>query len=180
MTITRPSPSEHAPFASTYIDATATALAAMGTDQLWSLLVTQPMALVALLDAVDPALVDFAYAPGKWTLGESLVHVSDTERVFAYRLMRVARGDMTPLPGFDQDAWVPESRTTGRSLHDILTEIQTVRAATLSLVKSLDEQAWSKVGVASGHPISPRALAWMIAGHFAHHLDLTRDRYLAH
>jgi hypothetical protein len=179
MTITRPSPSEHAPFASTYIDATATALEVMGTDQLWSLLVAQPMALVALLEAVDPALVDFAYAPGKWTLGESLVHVSDTERVFAYRLMRVARGDMTPLPGFDQDAWVPESRTTGRPLADILTEIQTVRAATLSLAKSLDEKAWGQVGVASGHPISPRALAWMIAGHFAHHLDLTRDRYLA-
>ena len=178
MMITRPSPSEHAPFASSYIDATATALDAMATDHLWSLLVTQPTALVELLNAVDPTVVDFAYAPGKWTLGESLVHVSDTERVFAYRLMRVARGDMTPLPGFDQDAWVPESRTVGRPLDDILTEIQSVRAATLSLVKSLDETAWSQVGVASGHPISPRALAWMIAGHFAHHLDLTRERYL--
>ena len=178
MTITRPSPAEHAPFAGTYRDATAKALGALGTDHLWSLLVTQPMALGELLDAVDPALVDLAYAPGKWTLGESLVHVSDTERVFAYRLLRVARGDMTPLPGFDQDAWVPESRTTGRPLDDILTEIQTVRAATLSLVKSLDEHAWGQIGVASGHPISPRALAWMIAGHFAHHLDLTRERYL--
>ena len=179
MKITRPGPSEHAPFATTYIDATATALDAMETDHLWSLLVTQPMALVELLDATDPALVDYAYAPGKWTLGESLVHVSDTERVFAYRLVRVARGDMTPLPGFDQDAWVPESRTSGRPLDDILTEIQTVRAATLSLIKSLDEKAWGQIGVASGHPISPRALAWMIAGHFAHHLDITRDRYLA-
>lgn len=178
MKIIRPSPAEHAPFASTYLDATAKALDALGTDHLWSLLVTQSMALGELLNAVDPALVDFAYAPGKWTLGESLVHVSDTERVFAYRLMRVARGDMTPLPGFDQDAWVPESRTTGRPLDDILTEIQTVRAATLSLMKSLDEQAWGQVGVASGHPISPRALAWMIAGHFSHHLDLTRERYL--
>ena len=179
MKITRPHPSEHAPFATTYIDATATALDAMETDHLWSLLVTQPMALLELLDATDPALANHAYAPGKWTLGESLVHVSDTERVFAYRLMRVARGDMTPLPGFDQDAWVPESRTSGRPLDDILTEIQTVRAATLSLIKSLDEKAWGQIGVASGHPISPRALAWMIAGHFAHHLDITRDRYLA-
>ena len=178
MKITRPSPTEHAPFASTYIDATANALSAIGTDHLWSLLVTQPMALVELLDAVDPALVEYSYGPGKWTLGESLVHVADTERVFAYRLMRIARGDMTPLPGFDQDAWVPESRTTGRPLDDILTEMQTVRAATLSLAKSLDEKAWSQVGVASGHPISARALAWMIAGHFAHHLDLTRERYL--
>ncbi len=178
MKITRPSPSEHAPFAATYINAAANALDLLGTDQLWSLLAAQPTALMELLDAVDPALATYAYAPGKWTLGESLVHVSDTERVFAYRLMRIARGDMTPLPGFDQDAWVPESRTVARPLHDILTELQTVRAATLSLVKSLDEQAWGQVGVASGHPVSPRALAWMIAGHFAHHLDLTRDRYL--
>jgi len=178
MKITRPLPTEHAPYASTYIDATANALAAMGMDQLWSLLAMQPTALVELLDAVDPSLADYSYGLGKWTLGESLVHVADTERVFAYRLMRIARGDMTPLPGFDQDTWVPESRTAGRRLNDILTEIQTVRAATLSLVKSLDEQAWSQVGVASGHPVSARALAWMIAGHFAHHLDLTRERYL--
>lgn len=179
MKITRPTPAEHAPFATTYIDATAKALAAMDTDHLWSLLVTQPMALVELLDSADPSLVDYAYAPGKWTLGESLVHVADTERVFAYRLMRIARGDMTPLPGFEQDDWVPESRTKGRPLDDILTEIQTVRAATLSLVKSLDDKAWAQVGVASGHPASTCALAWMIAGHFAHHLDLTRERYLA-
>lgn len=178
MKITRPASMEYAPFASTYIDATANALEATGTDHVWSLLVSQPIALAELLDAVDPALVEYSYGPGKWTLGESLVHVSDTERVFAYRLMRIARGDLTPLPGFDQDAWVPESRTAGRPLDDILTEIQTVRAATLSLVKSLDEQAWSRVGVASGHPVSARALAWMIAGHFAHHLDLTRERYL--
>ena len=179
MKIPRPAPTELPPYASTYIDATANALAAMGTDRLWSLLVAQPLMLLELLDPADPALVEHSYAPGKWTLGESLVHVTDTERVFAYRLLRVARGDMTPLPGFDQDAWVPESRTVGRSIDDILTEVQTVRAATLSLVKSLDDHAWSQVGVASGHPVSSRALAWMIAGHFAHHLDLTRERYLA-
>ncbi len=182
MNITRPSPAEYAPFALTYIDAAASALAAAGpnteSDDVWPLLVSQPQALLALLHAVDPARVEYSYGPGKWTLGESLVHVADTERVFAYRLMRIARGDTTPLPGFDQDAWVPESRTAGRTLSDILTEIETVRAATLALARSLDAQAWGHVGVASGHPVSARALAWMIAGHFAHHLDLTRDRYL--
>ena len=178
MMITRPLPAEHAPYAATYIEATAHALAAAGTEQVAELLASQPEALMELLGAVDPALVAFAYAPDKWTLGESLVHVADTERVFAYRLLRIARGDVTPLPGFDQDAWVPESRAARRPLHDILTELHSVRAATLSLVASLDEQAWSQVGVASGHPISARALAWMIAGHFAHHLTLTQERYL--
>lgn len=179
MMISRPAPAEHAPYASTYIDDAAEALAAMGTENLRSLLVAQPLMLLELLEGGDPALVDVSYAPGKWTLGESLVHVADTERVFAYRLLRVTRGDTTPLPGFDQDEWVPESRTHGRSLDGILIEIQTVRAATLSLVQSLDERAWGQVGAASGHPISARALAWMIAGHFAHHVTLTRERYLA-
>ena len=100
------------------------------------------------------------------------------ERVFAYRLLRVARGDKTPLPAFDHDAWVPESRASRRTLADILTELGAVRSATLALVRSIDDQAAAQVGTASGNPISVRALAWMIAGHFAHHLEITRTRYL--
>lgn len=177
MPIARPAADEHAPYAITYIDATAAALTRAGTDDVVALLASQGAAWEALLAGADDR-VGHAYAPGKWTLGESLVHVSDTERVFAYRLLRVARGDRTPLPGFDQDAWVPESRATGRALSDILSEMMAVRTATLALVRSLDAEALSRRGVASGVEVSARALVWMIAGHAAHHLVLTEERYL--
>lgn len=178
MLIARPSPAEHAPYAVTYIDATARALAAQGTANLGALLAGQPATLRSLLQNADPELAAHSYAPGKWTLAESLVHVVDTERVFAYRLLRIARGDATPLPGFDQDAWVPESRTSARQLSDILTEIEFTRSATLALMASLDLHAWAQIGTASAQAISTRALAWMIAGHFHHHVEITRDRYL--
>jgi hypothetical protein len=112
-------------------------------------------------------------------LAESLVHVADTERVFAYRLLRIARGDSTPLAGFEQDDWVPESRASSRSLADILEELDAVRAATLCLVRSLDDTAVARQGVSSNHVVSARALVWMLAGHMAHHLTLTREKYLS-
>jgi len=132
-----------------------------------------------LLTGAPADIGGFAYAPDKWTLGESLLHVADTERVFAYRLLRVARADTTPLPGFDQDAWVPESRSARRPLDSILAELESVRAATLALVHSLDATALTRVGVASNHAVSATALIWMITGHMAHHHGITRDRYLA-
>ncbi|MEQ1693518.1 MAG: DinB family protein [Gemmatimonas sp.] len=175
---TRPSSDEHAPFALTYITTTAQALAAVGNPSLLALLSGQAPALRTLLDGVDDVAAQRSYAPGKWTLAESLLHVADTERVFIYRVLRIARGDKTPLPGFDQDAWVPESGASARTLADILTEIDAVRAASLALIGSLDDSSALKSGTASGHPASARALAWMIAGHFAHHLEITRTRYL--
>lgn len=174
----RPNASEHAPYASTYLDATDGALAAAGTTDLLVLLEQQRAAWPALLAHRTPDILTHAYAPGKWTLAESLVHVADTERVFAYRALRVARGDRTPLPGFDQDAWVPESRAGGRTMADLLDELDTVRAATLSLVRTLDQSAVMQIGTASGNAVSCRAIIWMIAGHAAHHLTLTEQRYL--
>jgi len=174
----RPPAEEHAPFALTYLDATNAVLRSAKTPGLLALLDGQVPALRALVGGVDAETLHRGYAPDKWTLAESLIHVADVERVFVYRLLRIARADKTPLPGFDHDAWVPETRAAGRSLADILTELETVRAATLALVRSLDEVAVLQVGTASGHPVSARALAWMIAGHFAHHLELVRTRYL--
>lgn len=179
LSIPRPAADEHAPFAATYIAATAAALAARGDDDVVALMASQPAAFHALLDGVDASMAASAYAPGKWTLAESLVHVSDTERVFAYRLLRIARGGGTPLPGFDQDAWVPESRASTRSLADVLAELDAVRGATMALLRSLDAAALTRRGTASNHPVTARALVWMLAGHMAHHLDLTRTRYLA-
>ena len=176
--IPRPGAGEHSPFALTYIEATAQALAERGSRDVVALLAEQPAEWRAMLAGASPSLAAHAYAPGKWTLAESIVHVSDTERVFAYRLMRVARADQTPLPGFEQDDWVPESRATRRSLDDVLSELEASRTSTLALVRSLDDVALTRAGVASGHAISARALVWMMAGHMAHHLTLTRDKYL--
>ncbi len=175
---TRPSSNEHAPFAITYIEATTKALESAHDSSVLSLLEAQVGALRALLRDVDDAAAQRSYAPGKWTLAESLLHVSDTERVFAYRALRIARGDQTPLPGFDQDPWVPLSGAGTRTLADILTEIEAVRIANLHMIRAFDDAAVARLGTASGNPVSVRALVWTIAGHFAHHLELTRTKYL--
>jgi hypothetical protein len=178
MSMSRPDAAEHAPYYAKYIDAAAAMLATLEGGTLADLLVLQPMALRSMLEGVSDAAARRSYAPGKWTLAESLVHVADTERVFSYRMLSIARGDTTPLPGFDQDVWVPNSLANRRSLSDILTEIDVVRAATLSLLYALDDASLMRMGTASDNPVSARALAWIIAGHFTHHLELTRARYL--
>lgn len=175
----RPGDGEHAPYAAIYVNATAAALEAARVASVHTLLQQQVPALRALLRDTTDATAQRAYAPGKWTLLESLLHVADTERVFAYRALRIARADETPLPGFDQDAWVPHSGANGRTLADILTEIEAVRAASIALVGSLDDVSAVRRGISGGNPVSVRGLAWMIAGHFAHHLELTRTRYLS-
>jgi hypothetical protein len=177
--ITIPAAGEFSKHLQTYVTDATHALAAMQSNDIVALLEAQPAALRAMLASAPASIVSHAYAPGKWTLGQSLVHVSDGERVFSYRLLRIARGDTTPLPGFEQDDYVPESRCTHRSLADVLNEFDTVRAATLTLVRSLDETALTRQGTASDNPVTARALVWAIAGHVAHHLTLTRERYLA-
>jgi hypothetical protein len=174
----RPAADEHAPWAGTYIDDAAAALDALGTTDLVALLDTQPSQLASLLDGVSDDVARRGYAPGKWTLAESLLHVNDAERVFAYRLLRIARGDATPLAGYEQDDWVPRSGADRRTLDSLLHEFQVIRAGTLALVRALDAAAIDRRGTANGHPVSVRALAWMIAGHAAHHIVLARTRYL--
>ncbi len=178
MTIPRPGSDEHLPYVAKYVQAAADALSRDGIGDVSELLARQPAALSALLSNVSTEVARSAYAPGKWTLLESLLHTVDSERVFAYRLLRAARGDQTPLPGFEQDDWVPQSGANRRSVNDLLEEFSATRASTLALLKSMDENELTRRTVASGHDVSARALAWMIAGHTEHHLMLTRDRYL--
>ncbi len=174
----QPSPSEHPAFALGYVERTAHAMTWSGGTGVITLLEEQTSALSELLQGTDASLAHRGYAPGKWTLAESLIHVADVERVFAYRLLRIARGDQTPLAGFDHDAWVPESGASTREIADILTEIEAVRGATLPLVRSLSDTTATRIGNSNGNPVSARALVWMIAGHFDHHLEITRTRYL--
>ena len=118
------------------------------------------------------------YAADKWSLKESIIHVIDTERVMAYRALRIARGDQTPLVGFSQDAYVPNSYAALRTPTSIITEYRAVREATLELFRHFDRRAWEQLGYASGSPVSTLALAYIIAGHELHHLALTRTQYL--
>ncbi len=120
---------------------------------------------------------DYRYAPGKWSLKEVIGHLSDTERVFAYRALRIGRGDSTALPGFDDQSYVTEMRAESRSLADVTGEWRASRSATLSLFRGFPMAAWDRLGSASGHTISVRALAYVIAGHTRHHLEVIDARY---
>jgi len=117
------------------------------------------------------------YAPGKWSVKEVVGHLADTERIMAYRALRIARGDETPLPGFDENAYVPPAKFDGRSLDALIADFRTVRAATLALFKSFDADAWLRRGTASGKPVSVRAIGYMIPGHERHHVEILKTRY---
>ena len=117
------------------------------------------------------------YAPGKWSIKEVLGHLCDAERIFSYRLMRIARGDATPLPGFDENAYVPAGQFDRRPLPMLLAEFRAVRLSTSALIEGLADECWTWRGEASGKPVSARALAYIIVGHVAHHLAVLRERY---
>lgn len=171
MTIARPTADEFAPYYGTYVGRVP------GEDALPGL-VAQRQSTAAFLAAIPEAKAGFRYAPGKWSVREVIGHVADAERIFAYRLLRIARGDATPLASFDENLYVPNGQFERRSLADIAAEFATVRDATLSLVQSLDAGALARMGTASQKPVSARALAWIIAGHEIHHLAVIRERYL--
>ena len=120
----------------------------------------------------------YRYAEGKWTIKEIVQHITDDERIYAYRALRFARNDLTELPGFDQDEYTRYAGANGRSLDDLLEELSTVRAATLSLYSGLGDDTLTQAGIASGNPMSVRAIAYHIAGHELRHMNIIRERYL--
>jgi uncharacterized damage-inducible protein DinB len=121
---------------------------------------------------------DYAYAEGKWTIKEILLHIMDTERIFTYRALRIARSDSTPLPGFDQDKYVVNSKSTARSMDSLIEEYEAIRYATLALYKSFDTECLRLIGKASASSISVRALGYIITGHENHHYQIIKEHYL--
>ncbi len=121
---------------------------------------------------------DYRYANGKWTIKEIIQHIIDTERIFAYRALRISRNDKTPLPGFDENNYVDNSNGNLRSIQDLLTEMAVVRQATLSLFKSFSEDQLLRIGTASENQISVRAIGFIIIGHQKHHQIIFEERYL--
>ncbi|MCS6795975.1 MAG: DinB family protein, partial [Raineya sp.] len=126
----------------------------------------------------DEEKANFAYAPGKWTIKEILLHLTDSERVLSYRAMAFARGELQALPGFDQDTYVHNSQAQKRTLQSILAEFEAVRKATIALFENLPTETLTLIGNANNFPTSVRGLAAMIAGHEIHHTKQIQTKYL--
>jgi hypothetical protein len=133
---------------------------------------------LGLIRGLSAAQGDLRYAPGKWSVKEVIGHLIDGERIFAYRALRFARNDATPLPGFDENSFVDNAGFGARSLADLAEEFEHTRRSTVCLFKSLDGDPSLRLGVASDNKISVRAVAYIIAGHELHHMGILRSRYL--
>jgi hypothetical protein len=120
---------------------------------------------------------NFRYASDKWTVKEVLGHITDTERIFTYRALRIGRGDQTPLVSFEQDDFVKNGGFADRTLADLAEEFDAVRSASIALFRSFDEPAWSRRGVASQKPVTVRALGFITAGHQIHHRMILEEQY---
>ena len=171
MAYPRPAADEYAPYYETYI-------ARVRDGDIIKILAEQSDAMRGLFARVPNDRGQFAYAPGKWTLKEVLLHCADAERISAYRALRIARGDATDLPGWDEKAYAPASGATARSFGSLLDELESVRDATVTLFEGLPAAAWTRRGTANGAGVSVRALAWITAGHLLHHLAIVQERYL--
>jgi hypothetical protein len=134
--------------------------------------------MVTLLRSLNPTQWHHRYAHGKWSLQELLGHISDTERIFAYRALRIARGDQTPLPGFEQDPYVEAAESDRCDSAILLQEFEHVRRSTIFMCRNFPEAAWTRIGTASNGPMSTRAMVYIILGHAEHHLGILRERYL--
>lgn len=146
-------------------------------EDAWPALVGQVSEVERRLGALPEERALHRYAVGKWSVKEVVGHLADAERIYAYRALRFARNDPTPLPGFDENRYVPEGRFDARPLRGLLEEWLAVRAATLALYRGMPAEALARGGVANGLRVSVRALAWVAAGHTLHHLVVLRERY---
>jgi DinB family protein len=126
-----------------------------------------------------PSREEFRYAPGKWTVRQVLGHMTDAERVFGFRAFCFSRGDENPLPGFDENEYVVRSVFEAVPLSDLVEEFGHIRQGNLMVLRRLADEEWRRIGIASGHSVSVRALAYIMAGHVRHHLEILRTRYAA-
>ncbi len=169
--VARPAPGEYDPYYDTYISK-------VPEGGVLETLARLRESTGRLLAEIGEGRAGHRYAPGKWTIREVVGHLSDAERIFAYRLLRIARGDPTPLPGFDEQRYVPAGEFERRPLAEVAAEFRAVRDATLALLRGLEASALARRGVANNAPVTARALAYIIAGHEIHHVQVIRARYL--
>lgn len=166
----RPQPGEIPGYAQNYVDLVP------GSDPV-AVLRSQIDDTMALLHSFGEEAGELRYQPGKWTPKDVLAHVTDTERIFQYRILRIARGDCTPLPGFDQELYARNANANARPLDDLAAEYRIVRQSTLFLLERITPSAWERRGEANGVVVSVRGLAFLAAGHELHHVKILRERY---
>jgi hypothetical protein len=166
----RPETSEHSPYFGRYISL-------ISDPDILSTLQTQSTETAALLRGLSEKDGNFRYAPDKWSAKEVVGHVNDTERIFAYRALRLARADKTPLAGFEQDDYVRAGGFEKRTLADLVDEFDAIRKSSLLLFRGLEDGAWTRQGTVNNGDLSVRALAYMIAGHELHHRRILLEKY---
>ena len=168
----RPETNEFAPYYNNYISL-------IDGDGVMSVLNSQTNEIRSMLTNVPEEKGAFAYEAGKWTIKELLSHLIDGERIFAYRVFRISRGDKTPLEGFEQDDYIENSNANNRSFADLLDEFDLQRQSNLLMVNNISDEGSKRMGTASDNPVSVRALTYVMAGHVSHHIKILNERYLS-
>jgi uncharacterized damage-inducible protein DinB len=167
-----PSPDEFSPFYADYVQRAAQ------RENVYAALSQQIDELHTALDPLSEAQACFKPGPGEWSIKEVIGHLNDVERVFSYRLLRVARGDATPLPGFEQEDYVRAAGFDRYSLADLVSEFRFLRRANMLAIRYMTEEALNSRGTASGYTVSARALIHMLVGHVDHHMASLQEKYL--
>ena len=169
--IQRPEVSEFSEFYLTYVNS-------VPDGDLLKILKENLEKTTAVAEGLSEKAGQSRYAPGKWSIKEVLGHMTDTERIMSYRLLRIGRGDRTPLAGFNENDYIDASNFDRLSIQQIIEDFTAVRKATITLINNMPEEAWENIGVANNNETTTRALAYIIAGHALHHLKIINERYL--
>ncbi|WP_298540509.1 DinB family protein [uncultured Aquimarina sp.] len=162
---------EYNPYYGVFIDQAENANIVTGLQQ-------SKQKFIDFVNAISDEKLTYAYAEGKWTVAEVLQHIIDTERIFSYRALRFARNDKSPLIGFDQDEYVPNSNANNYSKKEFIEDFEAARNNSIGLFKSFTQNMLTEIGEASGSPMSARAAGYILSGHQKHHLNVIKDRYL--
>lgn len=170
MSTERPHPDEYAPFYREYVGR-------LGDGAIVPRLASQPGEMRELLDGLRPGGAAHRYAEGKWTVKEVVGHLADAERILGMRATCFARAETAELPGFDEETYVAEGGFAGRTVDSLLREFEQLRGANVEMFGGLAGDIWKRTGTANGSAVSVRALAWILAGHVDHHVEVLRERY---
>ena len=168
----RPKSNEHPSYYSRYIDL-------IKSEDILVVLENQNQEMHDLLSRIGEEAAVFRYAPGKWSIKEVIGHIIEVERIFAYRALRFARNDKTPLPGFEEDDYVKNANFDSRTLIDLADEFRSVRESTLAMFYGFEDEIYSREGTASGFKFTVRAIPFIIAGHELHHRQVILEKYMS-
>ncbi|MGG1575467.1 DinB family protein [Fictibacillus sp. NRS-1165] len=152
-------------------------IAALPDQDIVNLLEEQAEETVQTVQDLTEQQALFKYGPEKWSIKEVIGHLTDTEQIMAFRLLSIARGEKGILPGFDENAYVQHAFFDRQPLSDLIQQFQNVRQSTKLLIKSMEEEPWTRSGNANGSDVTVRAIAYIIAGHEKHHLGILKERY---